>query len=226
MTPDGSTIAGNWQRLLDTVNLVFEGTPYLQPYVYLMEHIGPDKVIARPTPNGAGHSPSAVTTFLGMRRAPAAKEYHHAFEGGLVFHYQEMWNIWKQLFWIPKDDVVNDQRVLAAIFNHDIHKAYRTFVQLETKAEWAAEYGKDATDQLLDNTVKSIWILKEHNVPLDPIQLNALCWAEGGFAERKPRWSTVLAKVAYLLDELSGNVMSRVREGQILDVRTREAWLP
>ena len=159
--------------------------------------------------------------YLGFRRAPAAMRVHHTFEGGLVQHLLEMWDIWQSWTTVrsavleSKADITDD-RVLRAIINHDIHKAYKTYL-LVAENPWQVKYGKDRSDQLLTQAQKTLWLLNRHHIELDEVQMNALVLAEGGYSTLgHPRWTSILAKVCYLLDETSGNVLSRLRDGKLL----------
>lgn len=157
--------------------------------------------------------------YLGFKRAPAAKGNHHAFEGGLVYHLLEMWSVWEYL----REDTefgqyVNNERVLKAIIHHDLHKAFRTY-KLIGEEPWATEYGDDPTDMLMITDVKSMWILMNYGIKLDPEQMNALQWAEGGFASIRPKHCSVLSKLCYLLDEMSGNVIGRIDAKTLIDHR-------
>lgn len=162
--------------------------------------------------------------YLGLFRAPAAKGNHHDREGGLIAHMLEMWEIWLHL----KDAIVRtdgkyitDARVFKGILYHDLHKAYRTFVEVpRADGVWAADYGKDPTESLMSHTTKTIWILSQAGISLDRQDYHALLCNEGGWAEIKTRWTSVLAKLLYVLDELSGNVVERIRKGTYLDHRT------
>lgn len=165
-------------------------------------------------------------TYLGLLRAPAAKRNHHATEGGLVRHLLEMWDIYKAwcTHWplAEQSPHINDERVLCAILNHDIHKAYRTFYQLDSP-EWAVEYGyrnkekPELTDGLMTESVKSMWILSQYGITPDAEQMNALCLSHGGFSEIVPKRCTPLAKLMYLIDEFSGNVLEPIRQKDFLD---------
>lgn len=156
---------------------------------------------------------------LGLARAPAAKRNHHNQEGGLLRHYAEMWEWWTVLRnKLPRDETLSDERVLCAIINHDIHKAYKTF-RLVNLSPWETEYSNDTSERLMTWEAKSIWLLMKYGVQMDELQMNAFLWSEGGWSKTQPSWSSVLARVAYLLDELSGNVQERLRKGTVLDVR-------
>jgi hypothetical protein len=161
---------------------------------------------------------------LGFKRAPAAKRNHHACEGGLVIHLLEMWDLWVGMRHsiIPTvGDHVTDDRVLKAILYHDLHKAYRTFVLMPGEV-WKVEYAyQDWSERLVTHEIKSLFLLMQAGIAPDLLQLNAFLLAEGGYAKIKPSATSVLAKVVYLLDELSGNVRSRVMDGTLLDIPWR-----
>jgi len=157
---------------------------------------------------------------LGFINAPAAKRNHHAYHGGLVVHLIEMWNIWKNKFRqdFPFSDHVNDRRIMEGIIYHDLHKAYRTF-QLKSMNPWEVEYLRnDPENESLTWETKTLWLLQHHGIKLDVEQYNALLWSEGGWAAIQPKWCSVLAKVLYLMDEYSGNVLSRMKDGTWLGV--------
>lgn len=157
-------------------------------------------------------------TLLGARRAPAAKRNHHAFEGGWCYHILEMWSLWSTLkenpvIGRPHPDL-NDERVFKAILYHDLHKIHRTY-RLLSLDPWITEYAnEDPTERMMTWSTKSLWLLNKYKIELDPVQYNALLWSEGGWSEhaRKLKGGSVLAKVAYLLDELSGNVIGRIEQ--------------
>jgi len=171
-------------------------------------------------------------TFLGHGRmfgfinAPAAKRNHHAYRGGLVIHLWEMWAIWKEHFRadFEQSTEVNDKRILEGIIFHDLHKAYCTFRSVEFRPDvpglpWGAEYVKgDPDSESLTWETKTLWLLQWHEIVIDVQQYNALLWSEGGWAKIQPRWCSVLAKMLYLLDEYSGNVLSRMQDGTWRDV--------
>lgn len=161
---------------------------------------------------------------LGLKRAPAAKGNHHALEGGLLLHYTEMWDAWSALRGtiIKIDDTVNDARVLKGIINHDLHKGYRTY-ELLSKDPWKAQYAAEIAEKLLEadprrpkGVHKTLWLLQKQGVVLDELDYNVILNAEGGWSTTQTYWCSVLAKVCYLLDEMSGNVMGRQTAGKLL----------
>jgi hypothetical protein len=164
------------------------------------------------------------TLLLGLRRAPAAQGNHHAMEGGLLFHYLEMWDIWLGLS--STMDLDREQlthgTILKGIINHDLHKAWRTY-RLESEEPWQTQYADDETDKLLDpyskrpqGHFKSLFILQQHGIRLDLVDYNVILNAEGGWSKSQTYWCSVAAKVCYLLDELSGNVKGRQATGRWL----------
>jgi hypothetical protein len=159
-------------------------------------------------------------TFLGFKRAPAARGYHHNFEGGLVYHLIEMWNtwtIWRDSFALVDKWFITNDRILRAIINHDLHKGYATYI-LKRILPFETEYGHHSSKDLLTKDSKSISILSKFGISLDGEMMNALLWAEGGFAIVQPEARPALSVLAYLLDEFSANVVNRIEKGTMLDV--------
>lgn len=173
---------------------------------------------------------------LGLYRAPGSKDRHHAFEGGLTAHLLEMWECWLMLRGqieknVPRHDLINDSLILRAIIHHDLNKVHRyRLVNVEgfkmendeqIRIPWEVEYAKaneDPLGHLLPSTHKSLQILMNAGITLDPLLYNALITAEGGFTEGpRPKTETVLAKLVYLLDELSANVFSRIAADRFWD---------
>lgn len=130
---------------------------------------------------------------------------------------------------------VTDERVLCAIINHDLHKGWTTYVAkcyyengAEITGPWEVEYGGHESDSLLNHTLKSLFLLNSVGIHPDIEQLNALALAEGGWSDQKNvREASVLAKLCYTLDELSGNVLERVQKGNLLEVKRtfRPGWM-
>lgn len=166
----------------------------------------------------ASDTKTAEGVVLGFINAPAAKRNHHAYRGGLVIHLLEMWAIWLTRFGqdFEQTTEVNDKRILEGVVFHDLHKAHETFIDRskDLRMRWASEYIRaDPDNESLTWATKTLWILQWHGIPLDNRQYSALLWSEGGWAETQPKWCSVLAKVLYLMDEYSGNVLSRMQDG-------------
>jgi len=212
--PRRRDLVGNWSALINTCSYMSLSDE--KSYVHMLTALREDYTDA-----------DGVTT-LGFYRAPAASNNHHAFEGGLVFHFLEMWWIWNKMrdHILPMAllqegtekefrDHLDDGRMLKAIINHDLHKAWRTY-RLVSIEPWRADYDQGTSDKLMTNDTKSLYLLSQAGIKLDEEQMNMLIQAEGGYSAIKPKWTSVAAKIAYLLDELSGNVLGRISEGRWL----------
>lgn len=193
MTPMEQLLSGDFKRLEGLV-----AANCSSRYLTLISFLRADRVDA------------TGTVYLGLNRAPAASGNHHAYEGGLVIHLLEMWDFHLQLrdLFVPRFD---DGRVLAAIIHHDLEKAYYTFVQGAYGEP--IKYGTHTTSQLMTGDVKSLHILMNAGILLDEEMTNALLMAHGGYTDHPPRMTTPFAKYIYLLDEMSGNVKERLRNG-------------
>lgn len=170
------------------------------------------------------HAIDAEHTLLGMRRAPASKDRHHAIEGGLLTHLLEMWALWfgcKNIILssltpsvLPK--TLTDSMVWRAILHHDLNKIWR--YQLISNNPWKVEYStRDRPGGLLGNANKSLWLLQSYGIRLDLPLYNALLCSEGGYSEVRPSAETVLAKIVHILDEMSANVVDRLMYGRFWD---------
>jgi len=165
----------------------------------------------------ASDSQTLEGTILGFIHAPAAKRNHHAYIGGLVVHLLEMWAVWEERFRqdFEQTTEINDRRILEGVIFHDLHKAFETFIAMKPSPGLESQiiYLRDDPDnESLTWATKTLWILQWHEIPLDNRQYSALLWSEGGWAETPPKWCSVLAKVLYLMDEYSGNVLSRMQD--------------
>lgn len=176
--------------------------------------------------------PTPAGLLLGFRRAPAATRNHHAHSGGLIAHLLEMWGIYQHLQTaypqLTQPPYITPARVLKAIITHDLHKAYRTFIlpNPDPLALWKTEYANDPSDLLATPDTKTLAILARYSIALDDLQLNALLWAEGGFSQIRPKTTSVLAKLCYLLDEMSGNVLARISNHTLVDHKTPISSFP
>lgn len=155
---------------------------------------------------------------LGLERAPAATRHHHAYEGGLLSHYLEMWETW--LDWSSPQLATVDrhfcnQEVFKAIVHHDLHKAWR-YYELESEDPWKVVYSKNHTQQIFSRLTKTLWLLQHYGIKLDMEQYHTLTVTEGGWAEIKTKTITPFAKFIYLLDEYSANILGRTNPIQDL----------
>lgn len=164
------------------------------------------------------------TTILGMYRAPASKNRHHDCEGGLVAHLIQMWDIWTGLRSVIKGQVtekmhplLNDQNMWLAILHHDLNKVWK--YKLVSGSPWQVDYANDddRMSALLGDAPKSMWFLQKYGIRLTIPLYNALIAAEGGYAKTRPHTESVLAKVAYLVDEMSANVVDRLLTDRFWD---------
>ena len=197
-----------WQALTYLTSLSItqsrNDTDLASKYVALLNGVRHDRMV-----NGS--------RVLGMFYAPASKDRHHAFEGGLVAHLLEMWDCWKllrhEVMAAPAAHPITDSLVWRAILHHDLNKVWRYKIVMPSP-EWEVDYAKgdeDSLGHLLPSTFKTLAILNRFEIPMPPILMNALVTAEGGFSEGpRPRTETVFAKLIYLCDELSANVLNRL----------------
>jgi len=162
--------------------------------------------------------PETGCLYLGMQRAPAARRNHHAREGGLVEHYLEMWKIHGTIksglnkSMILSHDHLPDPVVFRGIVNHDLHKAYYDYKLCSTEP-WEVVYSELDHRVLLTQNGKTMFLLSQWKIGLDIIDFNLIQYSEGGWCEHEPRERSSLATYVYLLDEMSGNVVDRIKTG-------------
>ena len=149
---------------------------------------------------------------LGLKYAPAGVGIHHAYKGGLVVHYLEMWAIHLQLHTADVDCGKFDKgEVLRAIILHDLHKAYYCF-GLSDDDTGAVVYLNSLHNTFASNNMLSLYLAILHGCNITPLVLNSLCNAEGGWAKDPSKVCSSFAKYIYTLDELSSNVRSTENE--------------
>lgn len=158
---------------------------------------------------------------LGMYAAPASKDRHHDFQGGLVHHLLEMWKLYEWHRTAFKDmhmdlTKIDPSSVLRAIIHHDLNKVWR-YKLIPHETEWLVDYADDHVTKLLGSTHKSLHLLMMYHIPLDVVLHNALITAEGGYTKNPPQEMTAFAKLLYFLDDMSANVVSRLHQGRFLD---------
>ena len=163
---------------------------------------------------------SHQVTLLGMRRAPASHQRHHDAEGGLVAHLLQMWDLWLSVRRVlvdhgPLHPQLSDWNVWRGILNHDLNKVWK--YKLVSLEPWTVEYAKedDRLGMLLGDVGKVEFFLGKNKIHLSVLLMNALLTSEGGFSPSpRPHAETVLAKMLYILDELSANVVDRLQNGR------------
>lgn len=161
-------------------------------------------------------------TYTGMGNAPAGKFIHHAYPGGLVDHYIEMFELHKSIN--PKIKDIEDKHVLEAIVLHDLHKACLTFryptekeKEKQKEGQWF-EYSDHEYPKLMSNNELTLFMLLQSNYKISsPLVMNALVNSEGGYCKNPSKFVTTFAKYIYTLDELSSNVLAREDKGNHID---------
>lgn len=180
-------------------------------YIQLLNDLRHDRII-----NGV--------TYLGMYRAPGSKNRHHDVEGGLVAHLLQMWALWVDLRQIFREHkgfhpLLTDSNVWKCILHHDLNKVWKyKLVETEDKS-WAVDYSDEPLGELLgDDVHKVIFFLNQRGIKLTVPLYNALITAEGGYSRQpRPKADSVLAKVAYLLDDMSANIIDRLQNNRFWD---------
>lgn len=161
---------------------------------------------------------------LGMRRSPGSKNRHHNREGGLVLHLLQMWEIWLGLRGVLRDQnaqhaQLNDLNVWKCILHHDLNKVWKYRFVAREDGGWEVDYANDMdrVTSMLGDAHKVVFLLMKHGIKLTIPLHNALITSEGGYSATRPYTETVLAKTAYLLDELSANVVDRLQTNRFWD---------
>jgi len=170
--------------------------------------------------------------YAGALHAPAGKGNHHAYPGGWLDHALEMWQVykmWQKSGLLDKDQIFcESERVFKGIILHDLHKTLYEFYYTETEAGTVSfDYGNHSFKNLITNNFQSLYIANIFGIQLDPLDLNCLTCSEGGYAKDPPKFQSVLAKLVYLLDEISSNVISRNKTKTFLNVKesyTENVW--
>lgn len=156
---------------------------------------------------------SGENTYLGFRRAPAAKGIHHAYEGGLIQHYLEMLHLADNMRNISLFATLSLEDIVFGVFAHDLHKAFAHYHYMNGKLAYSDNY----TTKCLNPNQKTVFMLSQCGVRLSELDLNMIFSSEGGYAKDAPAQASVLAKFVYLLDEQSV-MLDRLRHGKLLSV--------
>lgn len=212
-------LADNWVRLED---LATQHCPELHSILVTYKDT---ELLARPD--------GLSISYPGMYDAPASVAAHHNYQGGLVEHYLEMWDLYVSLTSeysvlstdeLPGDYIHRKDLVLLAIVVHDLHKArynYRhkpVFVdQVMTGYDYERfDYSEHPEYEMLTKTQRNIQMAAVANVHLPLIVANAVSNSEGGYVVERTKHVTPFAKLLYLLDEMSANVVNRIKRGRII----------
>lgn len=197
-------IEENWKVLQELIaNRLGD---YSQSFLAMCEELADDFTI-----DGA--------TYAGFVNAPAGVGQHHNYFGGLVEHLLEMWQVYVQLKpMLPAETKaeVDDAKVLMAIIVHDLHKSYLNYRVLNDDEKTGKNekrffaYAERPETRLLNQDQHSALVLSRHTVQLPLIVWNSLYCSEGGYKENPPKDVSALAKLVYLLDEFSSNVIYRM----------------
>lgn len=171
---------------------------------------------------------------LGFKDAPAGKGQHHAYKGGLVVHLLEMIEMAPEVIKlvnatctktvcsrVSQSEYEADslyaltfEDVLRVVLLHDLHKAHNTFYE---KPDGSLDYIRNNESDMMSANAQSLALSSSFglNYASRLSVMNALESSEGGWAKVHPRFCTPLAKVCYLLDELSANVVAKQVEGNV-----------
>jgi hypothetical protein len=115
--------------------------------------------------------------------------------------------------------MIHDVSVLKGIILHDLHKAWVMFIADPSKPSGIG-YGQHPANNMLRKDQCTVYICQQAGIVLDLATLNMVYHSEGGWADSPPKWGSTYAKLIYLLDEMSGNVIARNRQGNTLDIRS------
>ncbi len=214
----------NWQKLVDLIKAI---NPRL---VCILEKFEDNVVNVNDAIN--------PVIYPGLKNAPAGVFNHHSYEGGLVEHLLEMWDTHVKIYKVLELGVIDtnihlrSDEILEVIIIHDLHKGYcyyryptfkedQDFIQSPTTTGYFKRSNLDHVKMAGDNGV-SFWMCQLAGFKLSSLKsLNAILCSEGGYAKSPPEWQTVLAKYVYILDEISSNVLSRLTEGNVFNIRDK-----
>ena len=175
---------------------------------------------------------------LGFKNSPAGSGNHHSYYGGLLTHLLEMWNISIDLENVIKnnlylteegernwDSYFNQADIFLLIVLHDLHKGYHTFssegITLNSINRGVPfKYIESMSSDSFTNSMLSLALPLSEGIKIPLRIIQAYQHSEGGWSDMKPRQTSVLGKYAYLLDEISGNIISRINSGSTDFLRT------
>jgi hypothetical protein len=145
----------------------------------------------------------------GFKCAPGSTHYHHAYLGGLVEHLLEMTNMAPHVMDLVGANDLDILDVKQVILLHDLHKAAYHYT---VDKDHNTCYYKNPTTALYPNNIKSLLMAQgelpgfkfsDVGRPINARVMHALVNSEGGYGDMQTRDVSVLAKIVYLLDELS-----------------------
>lgn len=223
------SLDANWSKMMELTSTLMSssGASSLEAlntrdenaqYKLLFNELRHDRVV----PGKDREGKDVEVRLLGMMRAPGSKQRHHNTQGGLVQHLLQMWEVWIDLRAVLQahnafHPQLNDLNVWKCIVHHDLNKVWK--YKLVSEDPWAVDYAnsQDRLTSLLTDAGKSSFLLNKHGIRLSVPLHNALLTSEGGYGKARPYVETVLSKVAYVLDELSSNVIARLQTGRFWD---------
>lgn len=138
-----------------------------------------------------------------------------------ILHH-DLNKVWKyKLIEIPDtEEHLTAKKILDSISpaQHEVEWANATLAK-KAPPTWAVDYADDQIHSFLgDDTNKTIFFLNQRGIKLSLPLYNALITAEGGYSRQpRPKTESVLAKVAYLLDDMSANVIDRLQTDRFWD---------
>lgn len=212
--PDGTLLEANFQRLQ---NIVRQELLSYQDWTRMLETLQQDRVYGD-------------KIYAGAMCAPAGKGNHHYWRGGWVEHVLEMWDIynkWCDCGMLDRRTIFCESyRVLKIIIAHDLHKTFLEFIyksDVKEGDDYLFDYGDYPYKKLLTPDLCSLHILNQFNIKFDAVEMNALANSEGGWCKNPTKFTSVLAKLVYLTDEMSSNVLSRIKDQTSLNVRVKDS---
>jgi len=130
---------------------------------------------------------------------PAGAKNHHSQVGGLDIHTAQVINIALDMVEIRKPNVASEvsrDDIIIAGFLHDFSKVvmYRRLLPEEVERNNGREFKFDSSLGMLDAETWTLQKCLEYRIPLTVEHVNALHYAEGGFAtwvkqRNQPKWS-------------------------------------
>lgn len=145
-----------------------------------------------------------------LKELPASVKYHHAYEGGLMDHFQQIMHcgirIFKFMEKFAKMDCTLDD-VIFLTFVHDWDKLERYVLEGEFKSgdKKGGKKFAHALDVTIDPYAKVVSMLAKEQIYMTDEQIHALAYQSGGWSEFARHGSdmTPLATILHCADMLS-----------------------